>query len=61
METVGFESIQDMPIVDPNAPGRTLARNQISQFTEITGQNKSIIMSDGTNARVLIGYSKGGF
>ncbi len=56
-----FNTIEDVPIVDPNAPGRTLARNQISQFTEVAGKNKTIILNDGDNDRIIIGYSKGGF
>lgn len=56
-----FNTIEDMPIVDPNQQGRIKQRDLISQYTNIGGQNKTIISSDGTNARVLIGYQKNGF
>jgi hypothetical protein len=35
---------------------RTLTRQNISQFTQITGSSKTIIMSDGENNRVRIGF-----
>jgi hypothetical protein len=37
---------------------RTLTRQNISQFTQITGSSKTIIMSDGENNRVRIGFKE---
>jgi hypothetical protein len=58
MSEFKFPTIEDIPIENVS---RTLSRQDISQFTELAGANKTITSSDGANVRVLIGYQKDGF
>lgn len=40
---------------------RLLSRQSFSQNQVVQGQNKSIVLNDGTSDRLIIGYSKNAF
>jgi hypothetical protein len=42
-------------------PGTTVLRIGGDENVQIDGANRRILISDGTNNRVLIGYQSGGF
>ena len=56
----GFPTIKDVPIESADQ-SRMLNRQQYTQQTVIQGTNKAILLNDGVNDRILIGYQKGGF
>lgn len=47
-----FTQIEDVPV---QSVDRTLARQNISQWTQLAGENKTIILNDGINDRIIIG------
>jgi hypothetical protein len=55
-----FPSIQDKAVQEMNYD-RTYGRTNVTQQTLVEGANKAIILNDGVNDRILIGYQKGGF
>lgn len=53
--TIQNKGIDEMPYE------RTYSRTTVTQQTLVEGDNKAIILNDGTNTRILIGYQKDGF
>lgn len=59
-DNLEFPSIPDVSI-DSIDQERSLDRQSYTQQTLIEGTNKAILLSDGTNTRILIGFQKNGF
>lgn len=57
---IEFPTIQNKGI-DEMPYERTYSRTTVTQQTLVEGDNKAIVLNDGTNARILIGYQKDGF
>ena len=57
---VEFPSIKNQPI-DEMPYDRVYMRTNVTQPTYVEGENRSIILNDGNNDRILIGYQKNGF
>ena len=55
-----FPSLQDKAVQEMNYD-RVYNRTNVTQQTLVEGANKAIILNDGVNDRILIGYQKGGF
>ena len=55
-----FPSLQDKAVQEMNYD-RVYNRTNVTQQTLEEGANKAIILNDGVNDRILIGYQKGGF
>lgn len=60
LKYIDFPSIEDVSI-DSIDQERSLDRQAYTQQTLVEGSNKAILLSDGTNTRILIGYQKNGF
>jgi hypothetical protein len=52
-----FNTIKE-GLIDVVERQRLLQRQNVSQFTQIAGNSKTIIMSDGENNRVRIGFKE---
>lgn len=57
---VQFPTIDNQPI-DEMPYDRVYMRTNVTQPTYVEGENRSIILNDGNNDRILIGYQKNGF